>query len=142
MVLSGYPEVAGSTDGKEDPDMKRCLFVDDSSVIRKVAKRILGGSDMIVVEASTGGEAAEICADNMPDVIVIDGGLADVPAVDLIRRIRAIESPVRPQILVSLVEVDVAAIMRAKRAGAQGYLLKPFNRAQLLESFRFLKLAA
>lgn len=141
MVLSGYPEVAGSADGKEDPDMKRCLFVDDSSVIRKVAKRILG-SDMIVVEASTGVEAAEICADNMPDVIVIDGGLTDIQAVDLIRRIRAIESPVKPQILVSLVEVDVAAIMRAKRAGAQGYLLKPFNRAQLLESFRFLKIAA
>ena len=122
--------------------MKRCLFVDDSSVIRKVAKRILGGSDMIVVEASTGVEAAEICAGDMPDVIVIDGGLVDIQAADLIRRIRAIESPVRPQILVSLVEVDVAAIMRAKRAGAQGYLFKPFNRAQLLESFRCLKIAS
>jgi two-component system chemotaxis response regulator CheY len=122
--------------------MKRCLFVDDSSVIRKVARRILGGSDIIVVEASTGVEAAEICASDMPDVVVIDGGLTDVRAVDLIRRIRAIEAPTKPQILVSLVEVDVAAIMRAKRAGAQGYLLKPFNRAQLLESFRVLKIAA
>ena len=122
--------------------MKRCLFVDDSSVIRKVAKRILGGSDLIVAEAASGLEAADICATDMPDVIVIDGGLADMPAVDLIRRIRAMETPVKPQILVSLIEVDVAAIMRAKRAGAQGYLLKPFNRAQLLESFRFLKLAA
>ncbi|MEZ2329332.1 PleD family two-component system response regulator [Mesorhizobium sp. RCC_202] len=121
--------------------MKRCLFVDDSSVIRKVAKRILG-SDMMVAEAASGAEAADICATDMPDVIVIDGGLADIQAVDLIRRIRAIEAPVKPQILVSLIEVDVAAIMRAKRAGAQGYLLKPFNRAQLLESFRFLKLAA
>ncbi|TPN82537.1 response regulator [Mesorhizobium sp. CU2] len=122
--------------------MKRCLFVDDSSVIRKVAKRILGGFDMMVAEAASGLEAADICATDMPDVIVIDGGLADMPAVDLIRRIRAMEAPVKPQILVSLIEVDVAAIMRAKRAGAQGYLLKPFNRAQLLESFRFLKLAA
>lgn len=142
MVLPCYPEVAGSADGKEDPDMKRCLFVDDSSVIRKVAKRILGGSDLIVIEASTGVEAAEMCAGDMPDVVVIDGGLTDVQAVDLIRRIRAMESPITPQILISLVEVDAAAIMRAKRAGAQGYLLKPFNRAQLLESFRFLKIAA
>ena len=38
--------------------------------------------------------------------------------------------------------VDVASIMRAKRAGAEGYLLKPFNRAQLLESFRSLTTAA
>ncbi|RUT99187.1 response regulator [Mesorhizobium sp. USDA-HM6] len=122
--------------------MKRCLFVDDSSVIRKVAKRILGGSDIVVIEAASGLDAIEICSGDMPDVVVVDGGLPDMQAVDLIRRIRAIESPVKPQILVSLVEVDVGSIMRAKRAGAQGYLLKPFNRAQLLESFRFLKIAA
>ncbi|TIU29590.1 MAG: response regulator [Mesorhizobium sp.] len=118
------------------------MFVDDSSVIRKVAKRILGGSDILVIEAANGLDAIEMCSTEMPDVIVVDGGLADMQAVDLIRRIRAIESPVKPQILVSLVEVDVASIMRAKRAGAQGYLLKPFNRAQLLESFRSLKIAA
>ncbi|MDX8498885.1 response regulator [Mesorhizobium sp. VK4C] len=122
--------------------MKRCLFVDDSSVIRKVAKRILGGSDIVVIEAASGLDAIEICSSDMPDVIVVDGGLPDMQAVDLIRRIRAIESPVKPQILISLVEVDVGSIMRAKRAGAQGYLLKPFNREQLLENFRFLKIAA
>ena len=122
--------------------MKRCLFVDDSSVIRKVAKRILGGSDITVIESASGLDALDICATDMPDVIVVDGGLADMQAADLIRRIRGIDGAVKPQILVSLVEVDVAAIMRAKRAGAQGYLLKPFNRAQLLESFRVLKIAA
>ena len=136
------PEGAGSADGKEDPEMKRCLFVDDSSVIRKVAKRILGGSDILVVEAATGVDAVEICAGNMPDVVVVDGALPDIQAVELIRRIRALESPIKPYILVSLVEVDAASIMRAKRAGAQGYLLKPFNRAQLLERFRVLKIAA
>ena len=72
----------------------------------------------------------------MPDVIVVDGALPDMKAVDLIRRVRAMETPIKPQILISLVEVDVASIMRAKRAGAQGYLLKPFNRPQLLERFR------
>jgi two-component system, chemotaxis family, chemotaxis protein CheY len=138
----GCPEVAGSPDGKEDPEMKRCLFVDDSSVIRKVAKRILGGSDMMVIEAATGLDAIEMCAADMPDVIVVDGALPDIQAVDLIRRIRAMEGAAKPQILISLVEVDVASIMRAKRAGAQGYLLKPFNRPQLLERFRVLKIAA
>ncbi|RVA53175.1 response regulator, partial [Mesorhizobium sp. M7A.F.Ca.US.001.01.1.1] len=39
--------------------MKRCMFVDDSSVIRKVAKRILGGSEMIVIEAASGLDALE-----------------------------------------------------------------------------------
>ncbi|BAB49849.1 MULTISPECIES: response regulator [Mesorhizobium] len=122
--------------------MKRCMFVDDSSVIRKVAKRILGGSDMVVIEAASGLDALEMCAADMPDIIVVDGALPDVQAVDLIRRVRAMESPTRPQILISLVELDIASIMRAKRAGAQGYLLKPFNRPQLLERFRNLKIAA
>ena len=42
--------------------MKRCMFVDDSSVIRKVAKRILGGPDLLVVEAATGYDALDMCA--------------------------------------------------------------------------------
>ncbi|MER8544480.1 MULTISPECIES: response regulator [unclassified Mesorhizobium] len=122
--------------------MKRCMFVDNSSVIRKVARRILGGSGMMVIEAASGHEAIEMCAADMPDIIVVDGALPDMQAQDLIRRLRAMESPVLPQVLISLVEVDVGAIMRAKRAGAQGYLLKPFNRPQLLECFRALKIAA
>ncbi|MER8384195.1 response regulator [Mesorhizobium sp. M0751] len=122
--------------------MKRCMFVDNSSVIRKVARRILGGSGMMVIEAASGHEAIEMCAVDMPDIIVVDGALPDMQAQDLIRRVRAMESPVLPQVLISLVEVDVGAIMRAKRAGAQGYLLKPFNRPQLLECFRALKIAA
>lgn len=122
--------------------MKRCMFVDNSSVIRKVARRILGGSGMMVIEAASGHEAIEMCAADVPDIIVVDGALPDMQAQDLIRRVRAIESPVLPQVLISLVEVDVGAIMRAKRAGAQGYLLKPFNRPQLLECFRALKVAA
>ena len=122
--------------------MKRCMFVDDSSVIRKVAKRILGGSYMIVIEAATGLDAVEMCAAEMPDVIIVDAALPDMQAEDLIRRVRAMDSAVKPQILISLVEVDVGSIMRAKRAGAQGYLLKPFNRPQLLERFRTLEIAA
>ena len=122
--------------------MKRCMFVDDSAVIRKVAKRILGGPDLMIVEASTGFDAIGMCASDMPEIIVVDGALPDMTAVEFIRRIRAIESPVTPQIAICLTEVDIGAIMRAKRAGAQGYLLKPFNRPQLLDRFRNLQKAA
>jgi two-component system chemotaxis response regulator CheY len=118
------------------------MFVDDSSVIRKVAKRILGGADMIVIEAATGHDAYRMCEVDMPDIIVIDAGLPDIGADDLIRRIKAIHSPVVPQIAICLTEVDVAAIMRAKRAGASAFILKPFNRAQLLERFRTLGAAS
>ncbi|MFI0847304.1 PleD family two-component system response regulator [Mesorhizobium sp. IMUNJ 23232] len=116
--------------------MKRCMFVDDSSVIRKVAKRILNGPDMVMVEAGSGLEAIEMCQADMPDIVIVDSALPDLPTVDVIRRIRAIPSAIVPHIAICLTEMDVAAIMRAKRAGAQSYILKPFNRAQLLERFR------
>jgi two-component system, chemotaxis family, chemotaxis protein CheY len=122
--------------------MKRCMFVDDSSVIRKVAKRILGSPEMVVIEAATGLDAIEMCIADMPDIVVVDDSLPDMRSSDVISRIRAIESAVKPQIAVCLVEVDVGAIMRAKRAGAHGYILKPFTRPQLLERFRNLQAAA
>ena len=52
--------------------MKSCLIVDDSSVIRKVARRILEDMDFIVDEAEDGQEAYEKCAQEMPDVILLD----------------------------------------------------------------------
>ena len=122
--------------------MKRCLFVDDSAVIRKVAKRILGGPDLQVIEAATGFDAISICTSDMPEIIVVDGALPDMTSVEFIRRVRGINGPVKPQIAVCLTEVDIAAIMRAKRAGAQGYLLKPFNRPQLLDRLRAFQKAA
>ncbi len=121
--------------------MKRCMFVDDSSVIRKVAKRILNGPEMVVIEADSGGDALNMCGTEMPDIIVVDGVLPDMNAEEFIRRVRQMPSAIQPQIAVSLIEVDIGAIMRAKRAGAQGYLLKPFNRPQLLERFRQLHAA-
>jgi len=123
-------------------EMKRCLFVDDSAVIRKVAKRILGSMDLQIMEAASGFEAIALCTSDMPDIIVVDSALSDMTSVDFIRRVRGIDSPVKPQIAICLTEVDVGAIMRAKRAGAQGYLLKPFDRPQLLERFRVLQNAA
>jgi two-component system chemotaxis response regulator CheY len=122
--------------------MKRCLLVDDSNVIRKVAKRILAGPDMLIIEASSGFEAFDLCAEHMPDYIVVDGSLPDVTAEEFIRHIRTIESEQPPRIAICLTEMDVPAIMRAKRAGAHAFMLKPFNRAQLLDQFRSLQAAA
>jgi two-component system, chemotaxis family, chemotaxis protein CheY len=122
--------------------MKRLMFVDDSSVIRKVARRILSGPDMLVVEAGSGLQALDLCEADMPDLIVVDVTLPDMSCVDFIRQANAIPGPVRPQILICLTQFDLGAIMRAKRAGAAGFVMKPFNRPQLLERFRQLKAAA
>ena len=122
--------------------MKRCLFVDDSSVIRKVARRILGGAGLDVLEASSGGEALAYCAAEMPDIVVLDGLLPDMETPEVIRHIRAMPAGSAPRIVICLIEQVVGAIMRAKRAGAHGYLLKPFDRLSLLSRMQELAAAA
>ncbi|NMG40269.1 response regulator [Chelativorans sp. ZYF759] len=122
--------------------MKRCMIVDGSNVIRKVARRILEGPDMIIVDASHGDEALAMCTAQMPDIILVDNNLPDMAGVDFIRSVTAIDASCKPDILLSMTQLDIGTIMRAKRAGAKGYMLKPFNRPQLLERFRQMELAA
>ena len=122
--------------------MKRCMIVDDSSVIRKVAKRIIAGPDMEVVEASNGFQALSMCGAEMPDLIMVDGKLPDMSVVEFIRLALAVPAPIRARIMICIPQFDLGAIMRAKRAGAVGFVMKPFNRPQLLESFRQLQAAA
>ena len=122
--------------------MKRCMIVDDSSVIRKVAKRILGGPDLFIIEAASGADALSMCMTELPEIIVVDNILPDMSTVDFIRQVMAIDAPAKPQVVVCMTEFDVGAIMRAKRAGAKGYILKPFNRPQLLDRFRQFDVAA
>lgn len=122
--------------------MKRCMIVDDSSVIRKVAKRILAGPQMQIIEASSGEEALSLCQAEMPDLIMVDGDLADMKATDFIARIREIVgNNDMPRIAICILEMDIGTIMRSKRAGAKGFIMKPFNRPILIERFRELQAA-
>lgn len=122
--------------GAQDQVMKRCLIVDDSSVIRQVAMRILAGPDLLVAEAATAGETIEICRDEMPDTIIVDYRLPDMDSCSLIAQLTSLDPNIKPRVLLCSSEVDAGLFTRAKRAGASGYILKPFTRAQLLESFR------
>lgn len=116
--------------------MRRCLIVDDSQVIRKVVRRILSDEGFLVGEAASGAEALEICQEEMPEIILVDSLLPDVDSIDLIARIVSIEAEIAPAILYSTHQIQLSQIMKAKRAGAKGHILKPFVRQQLLEQLR------
>jgi two-component system chemotaxis response regulator CheY len=118
------------------------MIVDDSSVIRKVVKRILSGPQMLVVEAANGGDAIAMCLAEMPDVILVDSALPDMGATEFIARIREVcEDDKMPRIAICITELDLGAIMRSKRAGAAGFIMKPFNRPLLMERLRALQAA-
>ena len=109
--------------------MKHCLVVDDSSVVRKVARRILEGFDFTVSEAEDGSQAIEICRRGMPDMILLDWHLPAMDGIDVVTSLRKLDHGRQPKVLFCVSEADVAQIAKALRAGADEYILKPFDRA-------------
>lgn len=108
--------------------MKHCLIVDDSSVIRKVARRIIEDLDFAVSEAEDGRKALDLCNRSMPDLVFVDWNMPVIGGVEFLTELRAMSDGKRPKVLFCASENDVAQIARAMRAGADDYILKPFNR--------------
>lgn len=115
--------------------MKHCMIVERSSVVRKVASRILQDAAASVVEAENIREALEKCAVTMPETIIIDAGLPDNGAIEMITAIRQDTSVEQPTILVLLSELNLVTMTKTKRAGANDFLLKPFDREQFMSNF-------
>jgi two-component system chemotaxis response regulator CheY len=68
--------------------MKTCLVVDDSSVIRKVARRILEGLDFKITEAEDGQQALEQCRAGMPDAVLLDWNMPVMDGYDFLKAMR------------------------------------------------------
>ena len=122
--------------------MPRCLIVEKSAVVRKVAKRILTSEDRFVAEAATAAEALDMIEARMPDTIIVEVNPADMDLLDFLRAVRAMQADAPPVIVVAMIEMDLVQMTKAKRAGADDYLLKPFDRAQLLTRFEQVTKAA
>ena len=107
--------------------MKHCLVVDDSRVIRTVARRILEDLHYAVVEAEDGMEGLRACHEKMPDLIFLDWNLPSMKGLDFIKSVRGQEDGGHPVILFCTTESDPADIATAMAAGANDYVMKPFD---------------
>ncbi|AXS42738.1 response regulator [Breoghania sp. L-A4] len=108
--------------------MKTCLVVDDSSVIRKVARRILEDLEFTISEAEDGKEALDICRAAMPDAILLDWNMPVMDGMEFLTNLRQEEGGEKPTVVFCTTENDVAHIAKAIRAGANEYIMKPFDR--------------
>jgi len=108
--------------------MKQCLVVDDSSVIRKVARRILEDLNFQITEAEDGQQALDACRKSMPDAILLDWNMPVMDGLEFLTSLRAEEGGEKPIVVFCTTENDVAHIARAIRAGANEYIMKPFDR--------------
>jgi len=109
--------------------MKQCLIVDDSRVIRKVARRILEELNLGIEEAEDGTAALDICRRAMPDAILLDCNMPNMSGVEFLRALRREPGGAKPLVVYCTIENDVSQITEAIGAGANEYILKPYDRA-------------
>ena len=107
--------------------MKQCLIVDDSRVVRTVARRILEELSYSVTEAEDGMTGLRICREKMPDLIFLDWDLPNMKGVDFVKSVRGQQDGAHPVILFCATESDPAEIAIAMAAGANEYVIKPFD---------------
>jgi len=107
--------------------MKTCLVVDDSRVIRKVARRILENLDFEVSEAEDGAQALLRCGEAMPDAILLDWNMPVMDGISFLRQLRKEPGGDAPKVVFCTTENDFDHITAALEAGAIEYMFKPFD---------------
>lgn len=113
--------------------MQRLMIADGSDVVRKVGKRILSEIGFLVAEAGSADEAMTRCKADLPDVMIVDAGMEG--ALELIQGVRTLSNGKDVRIFYCVIEADLKKMMLGKRAGANDFLLKPFDRKILTAVF-------
>ncbi|MCD2180141.1 response regulator [Rhizobium sp. C1] len=105
------------------------MIADQSDVVRKVAKRILTGMNFEVLEARNAAEATARCMSALPQFVIVEAAMDG--ALELIQFIRSVPGNENTRIYYCIVEADLRKMMAGRRAGANDFLMKPFDRKTL-----------
>jgi len=115
--------------------MKSCLIVDDSKVIRMVAKKILHELDFGTVEAEDGKAALDACQKSLPDAVLLDWNMPVMNGIEFLRELRKLPNGEKPVVVFCTTENDIEHIQEAIEAGANEYIMKPFDSEILQAKF-------
>jgi two-component system chemotaxis response regulator CheY len=107
--------------------MKRCLVVDDSRVIRRVASKIIQDLGFDVDEAENGRKALNALTIRMPDMVFVDWDMPVMDGIDLTRQLRTLPGGNKVVVVFCTTENDAEHIREALEAGADEYIMKPFD---------------
>ena len=121
--------------------MKTCLVVDDSKVIRKVARHILETLDFTVSEACDGRDALNQCLQSAPDVVLLDWNMPVMSGMEFLRALGDEPLTHRPKVVFCTTENGMAHIRAAIEAGADEYVMKPFDRDTLESKLQIVGVA-
>jgi len=106
---------------------RSCLIVDDSRMVRRVAGRIVREMDFDPSEAENGQDAMALCRMKMPDAILLDWNMPIMDGLSFIKKLRTSPGGDKPIVVFCTAERDVSKITTALDAGADEYVMKPFD---------------
>ncbi len=106
---------------------KMCLVVDDSRVVRKVARRILEALDFETAEACDGAEALAFCRTAMPDAILLDWYMPNMDGLEFLCTLRGEPNGDQPVVVFCAAENEPERIAEALAQGADEFIMKPFD---------------
>lgn len=110
------------------------LVVDDDAGVRKVLSSILSEKGYLVVTVENGKQALKATEEEYFDVALIDVELPDIKGIELLRRLKEKQPEIVKIIVTGFPSLENA--VKAINEGADGYVLKPFNVGELLETIR------
>lgn len=113
--------------------MKTCLIVDDSKVVRMVARKILQDLKFETAEAADGQLALEACRQSLPDAVLLDWNMPVMSGIEFLRELRKLPHGDKPLVVFCTTENDLAHIQEALAAGANEYIMKPFD-SEIIET--------
>ncbi len=113
--------------------MKTCLVVDDSRVIRMVARKILEELNFKVVEAEDGKAALDACTATMPDCVLLDWNMPIMDGLEFLKEMRKLPNGENVMVVFCTTENDLDHIQEAIAAGANEYIMKPFD-SEIIQS--------
>lgn len=107
---------------------KTCLIVDDSRVVRKVARRILEELGFTCEEAEDGKVACDAVAKLMPSLVMLDWNMPIMNGIEFLKAFRAMPNSAEAKVVMCTTENDMSHIMQAMQEGANEYIMKPFDK--------------
>ncbi len=116
--------------------MKTCLVVDDSGVVRKIARRILEEMGFNIVEAEDGAKALDACKRAMPEAVLLDWNMPVMDGFEFLGHLRRMPGGDAPKVVFCTTENDMDHISRALNAGANEYIMKPFDKDIVAAKFQ------
>ena len=117
----------------------KALVIDDSRAMRSILSGILQSLDFDIVEAADGRQAVEILSENHDfDLALVDWNLPEMSGLEIVTEVRKDQRLAHMRLLMVTTETEFERVAQALQAGADEYIMKPFDKEMLLEKLALL----